>query len=79
MLWSSSEFGFVELPDAFATGSSMMPQKKNPDVAELVRGKTGRVYGNLVALLTMLKGAAARLQPRPPGGQAAALRRRRHA
>ena len=56
VLWSSQEFGFIELPDAFATGSSMMPQKKNPDVAELVRGKTGRVYGALVALLTMLKG-----------------------
>lgn len=56
VLWTSSEFGFIELPDAFATGSSMMPQKKNPDVPELVRGKTGRVYGNLVALLTILKG-----------------------
>jgi argininosuccinate lyase len=56
VLWSSSEFGFIELPDAFATGSSMMPQKKNPDVPELVRGKTGRVYGNLFALLTVLKG-----------------------
>jgi argininosuccinate lyase len=55
VLWSSRQFGFVELPDSFATGSSMMPQKKNPDVAELVRGKTGRVYGNLVALLTTLK------------------------
>jgi argininosuccinate lyase len=56
VLWSSQEFGFVELPDAFSTGSSMMPQKKNPDVAELVRGKTGRVYGALVALLTAMKG-----------------------
>ena len=56
VLWASEEFGFVELPDAFATGSSMMPQKKNPDVAELVRGRTGRVIGALVALLTMLKG-----------------------
>lgn len=56
VLWTSSEFGFIELPDAFSTGSSMMPQKKNPDVAELIRGKTGRVYGNLVALLTILKG-----------------------
>jgi len=55
ILWSSREFGFVELPDAFATGSSIMPQKKNPDVAELVRGKTGRVYGDLVALLTTMK------------------------
>lgn len=56
VLWASSEFGFIELPDAFATGSSMMPQKKNPDVPELIRGKTGRVYGHLVALLTILKG-----------------------
>lgn len=56
ILWSSWEFKFVELDDAFATGSSIMPQKKNPDVAELIRGKTGRVYGSLVALLTMMKG-----------------------
>jgi len=56
VLWATAEFGFVELPDAFATGSSMMPQKKNPDVAELARGKAGRVYGALLALLTTLKG-----------------------
>ena len=56
ILWSSVEFGFVELDDAYATGSSIMPQKKNPDVAELARGKTGRIYGNLMALLTTLKG-----------------------
>ncbi len=56
VLWSSAEFGFLSLPDEFATGSSIMPQKKNPDVAELVRGKTGRVYGNLMAMLTILKG-----------------------
>ncbi|MGQ9674153.1 MAG: argininosuccinate lyase, partial [Chloroflexota bacterium] len=56
VLWSSSEFGFVELDDAYSTGSSIMPQKKNPDVAELVRGKTGRVYGHLVAVLVMMKG-----------------------
>lgn len=55
VLWSSTEFAFIELDDAFCTGSSIMPQKKNPDVAELVRGKTGRVYGNLVGLLTVLK------------------------
>ncbi|WP_088548189.1 argininosuccinate lyase [Paenibacillus aquistagni] len=55
VLWSSTEFQFVELDDAFCTGSSIMPQKKNPDVAELVRGKTGRVYGNLVGMLTVLK------------------------
>ena len=56
ILWSSWEFKFIELDDAYSTGSSIMPQKKNPDIAELVRGKTGRVYGNLVTLLTMLKG-----------------------
>ncbi|MSM39244.1 MAG: argininosuccinate lyase [Geobacter sp.] len=56
VLWSTSEFKFVELSDAFCTGSSIMPQKKNPDVPELVRGKTGRVYGNLMALLTVMKG-----------------------
>ena len=56
VLWSSAEFGFIELDDAYATGSSIMPQKKNPDVAELARGKTGRVYGNLMALLTTMKG-----------------------
>nr|PZN73682.1 MAG: argininosuccinate lyase [Bacillota bacterium] len=56
VIWSSAEFGFVEMDDAYATGSSIMPQKKNPDVAELVRGKTGRVYGDLMALLTVLKG-----------------------
>lgn len=56
ILWSSWEFQFVELSDAYTTGSSIMPQKKNPDMAELVRGKTGRVYGDLMALLTTLKG-----------------------
>ncbi len=56
VMWSSYEFGFVELSDAYATGSSIMPQKKNPDVPELLRGKTGRVNGNLVALLTVMKG-----------------------
>lgn len=56
ILWSSAEFGYVTIGDAYTTGSSLMPQKKNPDVAELVRGKTGRLYGNLVAVLTMLKG-----------------------
>jgi len=55
ILWSTSEFGFIELPDSFATGSSIMPQKKNPDVPELVRGKSGRVFGDLVSLLTMMK------------------------
>jgi len=56
ILWSSAEFSFIELDDAHCTGSSIMPQKKNPDVAELVRGKTGRVFGNLMALLTVAKG-----------------------
>ncbi len=56
ILWSSEEFSFIELSDAFTTGSSIMPQKKNPDVAELMRGKTGRVYGNLMSLLTTMKG-----------------------
>ncbi len=54
--WSSAEFGFIELDDAYTTGSSMMPQKKNPDLAELARGKTGRVYGSLFAILTVMKG-----------------------
>ncbi len=56
VLWSSLEFGFVTLPEGFVTGSSIMPQKKNPDMAELIRGKTGRVYGDLVGMLTVLKG-----------------------
>ena len=56
ILWASAEFGFVSLSDAHTTGSSLMPQKKNPDVAELTRGKTGRLYGNLMSLLTLLKG-----------------------
>lgn len=56
ILWSSWEFKFIELSDAFTTGSSIMPQKKNPDMAELIRGKTGRVYGDLIGLLTVLKG-----------------------
>src|SRR5207302_11080558 len=56
VLWTSSEFGFAELPDAYATGSSLMPQKKNPDVLELARGRSGRTVGALVSLLMMLKG-----------------------
>ena len=56
ILWTSAEFSFVDLPDSFCTGSSIMPQKKNPDVPELVRGKTGRVYGHLISLLTIIKG-----------------------
>jgi len=56
ILWSSTEFGYLEIGDAFCTGSSIMPQKKNPDVPELIRGKSGRVFGNLISLLTMMKG-----------------------
>jgi argininosuccinate lyase len=55
IIWSTSEFGFVEFSDAFSTGSSLMPQKKNPDMVELTRGKTGRLYGNLMSILTTLK------------------------
>jgi argininosuccinate lyase len=55
-LWSSQEYAFIELDDAYSTGSSIMPQKKNPDVAELTRGKSGRVFGNLMTLLTVMKG-----------------------
>jgi len=56
IIWSSKEFGFIEIDDSYSTGSSIMPQKKNPDMAELIRGKTGRVYGDLMALLTVMKG-----------------------
>ena len=56
IIWNSNEYGFVEIDDAYSTGSSIMPQKKNPDIAELVRGKTGRVYGHLMAMLTTMKG-----------------------
>ena len=56
ILWSSVEFSFVEVDDSFSTGSSIMPQKKNPDMAELIRGKSGRVYGDLMSLLTICKG-----------------------
>lgn len=55
VLWSSTEFGFIEIDDAYTTGSSIMPQKKNPDIAELARGKTGRIYGNLIGMLTIMK------------------------
>ena len=56
LIWNSTEYQFVEIDDAYSTGSSIMPQKKNPDIAELVRGKTGRVYGALMSLLTTMKG-----------------------
>ena len=79
VLWSSEEFGFLRLPDAFATGSSMLPQKKNPDIAELARGKAGRLIGNLTGFLATLEGSAALVQPGPAGGQGTALRRGRHA
>ena len=73
------EFGWVALDDAYATGSSIMPQKKNPDIAELARGKSGRLIGNLTGLLDHAQGPAAGLRPRPAGGQGAGLRRGRHA
>ncbi len=78
ILWSSQEFGFVHLSEAYCSGSSLMPHKVNPDVAELVRGKTGRVVGDWVALMTALKGAAAGLQQGPTRDAGAALRRCRH-
>ena len=74
ILWNTREFGFVTLDDGYSTGSSIMPQKKNPDIAELARGKSGRLIGNLTGLLATLKAPAARLQPRPAGGQGARLR-----
>ena len=77
VLWTSDELGFARLDDGYATGSSMMPQKKNPDIAELARGKAGRVIGDLTGLLVDAEGPAARLQPRPAGGQGAAVRRGR--
>ena len=73
VIFSSAEFGYVILPDGYATGSSIMPQKKNPDTAELVRGKTGRVYGDLISLLVTMKGLPHDLQPGPPGRQGAAV------
>ena len=77
VLWSTEEFGFLHLADAYATGSSMLPQKKNPDVAELARGKAGRLIGHLTGRPHHPEGPAARVQPRPAGGQGAAVRRRR--
>ena len=74
ILWSTQEFGFVRMPDAFCTGSSIMPQKKNPDLPELVRGKTGRVYGNLMALLTTMKGLPTHLQQGHAGRQGTPVR-----
>ena len=65
VIWNSSEFKFIELSDSFTTGSSIMPQKKNPDAAELIRGKSGRVFGNLVSLLTLMKGLPCLLYTSP--------------
>ena len=79
VLWASQEFRWIEMDDAYATGSSIMPQKKNPDVAELARGKAGRLIGHLVGAAHHAQGPAADLQPRPAGGQGAGLRRGRHA
>ena len=79
ILWMSPRVGFIQIADRFCTGSSIMPQKKNPDVPELARGKTGRVYGHLMGLLTLMKGAAAGLQQGQPGRQGTAVRHRRHA
>ena len=76
VLWSSQEFGFIELPDGYCTGSSMMPQKKNPDVPELIRGKTGRVFGHLQALADDHEGIAAGLQSRLAGRQSSVVRYR---
>ena len=79
VLWSSEEFGFVMLSDAWTTGSSIMPQKKNPDAAELLRGKAPRVVGHLAALHGVMHAPAADVQQGPAGGQGAPLRRGRHA
>ena len=78
-LWATAEFGFVEFSDAFATGSSIMPQKKNPDVAELIRGKSGRLYGNLVAVLTAMKGLPLAYNSDMQEDKEPLLRLRRHA
>ena len=78
ILWASWEFKFVELSDAYTTGSSIMPQKKNPDMAELVRGKTGRVYGGLMAMPHHPEGTSPRLQQGHAGGQGGGIRRGGH-
>ena len=79
ILWSTRDFGFARLHDACSTGSSIMPQKKNPDIAELARGKAGRLVGNLTGLLDDAQGPPARVQPRPAGGQGAGVRPGAHA
>ena len=78
ILWSSWEFKFVELDDAYTTGSSIMPQKKNSDMAELVRGKTGRVYGVAHSYADHAQRTASRIQQGYAGGQGGHVRRRRH-
>ena len=78
VVWATVEFGWVRVGDAFSTGSSIMPQKRNPDVAELVRGKTGRLIGGPGVAAGHPQGPAADLQPRPAGGQGTGLRRSRH-
>ena len=78
VLWSSREFGFVVMDDAFSTGSSLMPQKKNPDAAELLRGKSARLVGHLTGAPDAAQGAAQLLRQGPAGGQGAAVRRGRH-
>ena len=78
VLWTSEEFGFLRLADAYSTGSSMLPQKKNPDIAELARGGAGRLIGDLTGVLATLKGLPLVVQPRPAGRQGAAVRRPRH-
>ncbi len=74
ILWTTREFGFARLDDAYSTGSSIMPQKKNPDIAELARGKAGRLVGNLTGTADDAQGSPARVQPRPAGRQGAGLR-----
>ena len=78
ILWASAEFNFIKIADAYTTGSSLMPQKKNPDIAELARGKTGRVFGNLMCAAHAAERLADDLQPRFAGGQGTAVRHRRH-
>ena len=78
-MWSSQPFGFVALSDAFTTGSSMLPQKRNPDAAELVRAKAGRIFGSLTALLTVMKGLPLAYAKDTQEDKAPGVRRRRHA
>lgn len=82
ILWMNPRIAFIDLPDRFCTGSSIMPQKKNPDIPELARGKSGRVFphiGHLMALLTLMKGAGFSVQQRQPGRQGTVVRYRYYA